>query len=136
MKIICHREAFLSACQLASSAVPTKDVKPVLRNIKAEADQDRCTLLATDLELGLRMEVGAVEVKRAGKALLPANKIIAILRESREDKVEIQASSEEITVKGKSFSFDLPVEDPELFPKFRILMMKSAMRSGRVIFGK
>jgi len=117
MKIICHREAFLSACQLASSAVPTKDVKPVLRNIKAEADQDRCTLLATDLELGLRMEVGAVEVKRAGKALLPANKIIAILRESREDKVEIQASSEEITVKGKSFSFDLPVEDPELFPE-------------------
>ena len=56
MKIICHREAFLSACQLAATAVPSKDVKAVLRNIKAHAEEQRCSLFATDLELGLRME--------------------------------------------------------------------------------
>ncbi len=66
MKIICHREAFLSACQLASSAVPTKDVKPVLRNIKAEADQIVAPCCNRS-GLGLRMEVGAVEVKRRVK---------------------------------------------------------------------
>lgn len=116
MKIICHREAFLSACQLASTAVPSKDVKPVLRNIKAEADQDRCTLFATDLELGLRMDVGSVEVKRSGKVLLPASKIIAILRETRDDQLEITATPDAITIKGKNLEFDLPVEDPNLFP--------------------
>jgi DNA polymerase-3 subunit beta len=116
MKIICHREAFLSACQLASTAVPSKDVKPVLRNIKAEATPDRCTLMATDLELGLKMDVGSVEVKKPGTALLPAQKIIAILREARDDQLEIQADADAITIKGKNLEFDLPVEDPALFP--------------------
>ena len=34
MKALCHREGLLSACQLASVAIPTKDVKPILKNLK------------------------------------------------------------------------------------------------------
>jgi DNA polymerase-3 subunit beta len=116
MKIICHREAFLSACQLASTAVPSKDVKAVLRNIKAHADEMRCNLFATDLELGLRLDVGGVEVIKPGKALLPAEKIIAILREAREDQLEIESTSDGLTIKGKKLRFELPYEDPEQFP--------------------
>ena len=55
MKVQCHREGLLSAVQLASVAVPARDLKPVLRNLKAIAQTDRCTLLATDLELGIRL---------------------------------------------------------------------------------
>ena len=48
----------LSACQLASAAVIARDVKPVLKNLKAVVDADRCTLMATDLELGIRLAQG------------------------------------------------------------------------------
>lgn len=116
MKIICHREAFLSACQLAATAVPSKDVKAVLRNIKAHAEEQSCSLFATDLELGLRMDVGGVEVIKPGKALLPAQKIISILRETREDQLSIDASPKGVIVKGKKVEFFLPYEDPEQFP--------------------
>ena len=34
MKVRCHREGLLSAVQLASAAVPSRDLKPVLKNIK------------------------------------------------------------------------------------------------------
>jgi len=50
MKALCHREGLLSACQLASAAVPSRDVKPILKNLKAVAEDGRCTLMATDLE--------------------------------------------------------------------------------------
>ena len=43
MKVRCHREGLLSAVQLASAAVPSRDLKPVLKNIKIVADGDRCT---------------------------------------------------------------------------------------------
>ena len=57
MKAICPREDLLSACQLASAAIPAKEVKPILRNLKAIASDGRCTLMATDLEVGIRLDV-------------------------------------------------------------------------------
>ena len=71
MKTICHREGLLSACQLASAAVAARDVKPVLKNLKALVAEDRCTLMATDLELGIRLEVRGIRVEEPGEALLP-----------------------------------------------------------------
>ena len=41
MKAYCHREGLLSACQLAGVAVAARDVKPILKNIKAIVDTDR-----------------------------------------------------------------------------------------------
>ena len=60
MKALCHREGLLAACQLASVAVASRDVKPILKNIKAIVEPERCTLMATDLELGIRLEVRSV----------------------------------------------------------------------------
>jgi DNA polymerase-3 subunit beta len=82
MKMVCHREGILAACQLASVAVAAKDVKPVLRNLKAVVDKDRCTLMATDLEIGIRLEVRGIKVEESGEALLQTARTIAILRRS------------------------------------------------------
>ena len=82
---------FLSACQLVSAAVAARDVKPVLRNIKAIVDEDRCTLMATDLELGIRLEVRGIKVEEAGEALLPTSRLIAILREATDEEMVVEA---------------------------------------------
>ena len=65
MKVVCNREGLLSACQLASVAVASRDVKPVLKNLKAVVDNERCTLMATDLELGIRLEVRGASASRS-----------------------------------------------------------------------
>ena len=57
MRAICHREGLLSACQLTSAAIPAREVKPILKNFKAVAGDGRCTLIATDLEVGIRLDV-------------------------------------------------------------------------------
>ena len=70
MKALCHREGLLAACQLASVAVAARDVKPILQHMKAVAENERCILMATDLELGLRLEVRSVRVEEPGEAIL------------------------------------------------------------------
>src|SRR5436190_24363884 len=100
MKATCPREALLSACQLASVAVPSRDVKPILRNLKMIASSDGCTLLATDLELGVRMAVRSMKVDVAGEAVLPAARLVAILREATDDELTIEASNDGSQVRG------------------------------------
>src|SRR5262249_49765697 len=105
----------LSACQLASAAVPSREVKPILRNLKAVAEDGRCTLMATDLEVGIRLDVQGLTIEEPGEALLPAATLIAILREAREERLSIDADSPSCTGRGSTLEFEMPSEDPSLF---------------------
>ena len=116
MKIVCHREGLLAACQLASAAIAARDVKPVLRNIKAIVDDDRCTLMATDLELGIRLEVRGIKVEEPGDAILPAARLISILREATDEEMTIEAGPDKCMVRGNTNEFEMPGEDPSSFP--------------------
>src|SRR5262249_11142541 len=116
MKAVCHGEGLLSACQLVSVAVQTRDIKPILKNIKAIAQDDRCTLMATDLELGIRLEVRGLQVEEAGEAMLPAARLIAILRESPDEQLSLSADQNACVVPGQSNQFEIPGEDPPHFP--------------------
>ncbi|HEY1859573.1 MAG TPA: DNA polymerase III subunit beta [Gemmataceae bacterium] len=116
MKAHCHREGLLAAFQLASVAIPARDVKPILRNVKAIAETDRCTLMATDLELGIRLEVRGLKVEEPGEAILPAARLIAILREAQAEEVTIEANADACTVSGPGMEFEMPSEDPANFP--------------------
>ena len=116
MRADCDREALLSACQLVSAAISTRDVKPILRNIKVVADDGRCTLMATDLELGIRLDVQGLSIQESGEAILPAAKLLQILREARDERLDVQADPSACTVRGQHLEFEMPGEDPAQFP--------------------
>src|SRR5262245_20564270 len=116
MKIVCHREGLLAACQLASVAVASRDVKPVLRNLKAVVGDDRCTLMATDLELGLRLDVRGIKVEEPGEGLWPTSRLTAILREATDEELVIETTPDRCVVRGQTNEFEMPGEDPAAFP--------------------
>jgi DNA polymerase-3 subunit beta len=120
MKAQCHREGLLAACQLTSAAIPSKDLKPILKNLKAVAGEGRWTLLATDLEVGIRLEVPGLQILEPGEAILPAAKLISILREARDTDLLIEADSNACRVMGLSspLEFEMSSEDPAQFPDF------------------
>jgi DNA polymerase-3 subunit beta len=117
MKVTCHREGLLSGVQLASVAVPARGPKPILQNLKAIAEDDRCTLLATDLELGIRLEVRGVRVEEPGEAILPGGRMLAILRESTDEELSIEADAQACTVRSQYNEFEMGSEDPADFPE-------------------
>jgi DNA polymerase-3 subunit beta len=116
MKALYHREGLLAAFQLAGAAVASRDVKPILRNLKVIVEPDRCTLMATDLELGIRLEVRGVKVEQPGEAILPATRTLAILRESTDEELLLEADTNRCQVHGQFNEFEMPSEDPANFP--------------------
>lgn len=116
MKATCHREGLLGACQLASAAVPSRDIKPILKNLKATAENGHCTLMATDLEVGIRLEVRGLQIDEPGQAIMPAARLLAILREAQDDELTIETDASSCQVKGETAEWNMPSEDPANFP--------------------
>ncbi len=118
MRARCRREGLLSACQLASAALPAREVKPILRNLKAVAADGRCTLMGTDLEVGIRLDVQGLTIEEPGEAILPAARLIAILREATDEELSIEADQAACTVRGPTLEFEMAGEDPAQFPEW------------------
>ena len=117
MKIRCTREPLMAALQAASAVVPARSPKPVLTNVKLEASREGAVLSATDLEVGIRVEVEGVETSAPGSVLLPAGRLTAIIRESPSGTVfDIHADGTATVVKAPRSEFRLPAEDPLEFP--------------------
>jgi len=81
-----------------------------------EARPDRSALLATDLELSIRVEVPGLEVEVPGDALLPIGRVGGILRESSDEKLSFECDGRRLTVRGTTSQFNLPIESPEEYP--------------------
>ncbi len=116
MKIICNREKMLSAFQTAAAVAPARSPKPILQNVKLEVTKDGATLLATDLEIGIRVQVSDVEVDKPGSAILSVARFGSILRESSDEKLKIESTDKGTIVKGDRSKFELPAENPDEFP--------------------
>jgi DNA polymerase-3 subunit beta len=118
MLIHCQRDSLLAACQIVQGAVAARTTKPILANIKAVAHDDALTLMATDLDVGVRYELRGIKVSRAGAAILPVMKLVSILRESNDAEVKIDAGKETTHLMIGRSKYDLPGGDPEEFPEF------------------
>src|SRR3972149_1885955 len=116
MKITCNREKLMHAFQTVAAIAPTRSPKPVLHNVKLDVTTSGATLMATDLEVGIRYDVAGIEVDAPGSVLLPVDRFGSILRESTDDTFRIESDSAGTTVRGKRSQFKLPVADPTEFP--------------------
>ncbi len=116
MKMTCERERLLSAFQTVASVVPTRSPKPILQNVKLEVENEIAVLSATDLELGIRMEVSGVHVEQAGAAMLPVQRFGSILRELSDEKLSLNSDANGTVVHGDRSEFQLPGGNPEEFP--------------------
>jgi DNA polymerase III subunit beta len=64
---------------LSQGVVEKKTTIPILSNVLLEAKNDRITLTATDLELGIRCSCAA-KVKKEGSGTIPARKLLDYVR--------------------------------------------------------
>jgi DNA polymerase III subunit beta len=116
MKVTCDRESLLAAFQTAAAVVPARSPKPILQNIKLEVSDKGAILLATDLEIGIRIEVPGIQVHTAGSAILPLGRFGSILRESSDATLQLESDGQSTSVRGERSQFKLPSENPQEFP--------------------
>jgi DNA polymerase-3 subunit beta len=102
---------------MVSGVVPARSPKPQLQNIKLIARSDEAsTLLATDLEVGIRHRVLGIKVDKPGEVILPTQRFGAILRTSSDEELAIESDGEHLRVRGLRSQFQLPNDDPDAFP--------------------
>jgi DNA polymerase-3 subunit beta len=118
MKALCNRKGLLAAFGMVSGVAPARSPKPILQNLKLVADpDDGSTLMATDLEVGIRYRVLGVKVDQAGAVILPTAKMQQILATSSDEEIAIETDGESLMIRGLRSQFRLPAEDPDLFPE-------------------
>jgi len=74
MKVTCNREQLLSTFQTAALVAPARSPKTILQNVKLEVSQQGAMLMATDMEVGIRIEVDGIEVETPGSVVLPVSR--------------------------------------------------------------
>jgi DNA polymerase III subunit beta len=116
MKLICNRSALLEALNVAGNAIATRTPKPALQCVKLTAGPDRLIVAATDLEVAIRYSDAQVQVEQQGEALVPLDNLRDIVRESIDDTLSLELTSEGMNIKGQDSHFRIFVQDPSDFP--------------------
>jgi DNA polymerase-3 subunit beta len=116
MKFTCNREAMLAAFQTAATVVPTRSPKPILKNVRIDVTSQQAIVMATDLEVGIRIEVTDIEVESSGNFVAPVSLFGSILRENSDERLRIEAGSSGTVVSGDRSEFKMPHQNPDEFP--------------------
>jgi DNA polymerase-3 subunit beta len=106
------RSHVLSAlCERAASVVPARENLPVLRNFHVSVGPDRLSVRATDMELSVVATSPAVEAGSSHVAVLPARKLLAILKEVPDGEVGVAVSGDRAVVTAGSARWNLHLVD-------------------------
>ncbi|HWC00694.1 MAG TPA: DNA polymerase III subunit beta [Bryobacteraceae bacterium] len=79
MEFTVNKADLVRELSLSQGVVEKKTTIPILSNVLLEAKEDRVTLTATDLELGIRCACPA-KVKKEGSGTIPARKLLDYVR--------------------------------------------------------
>lgn len=117
MKAVAAREPLAEMVQLAQAVCPGRSSRQILENLLLECRDGGALLMATDLEVGIRVEVPELEVEVPGKTLLPARTMLALLRELTDEQLRLESQGDRLLVLGSQSEFQFPTPDPAEFPE-------------------
>src|SRR6266545_2556813 len=89
MEFTVSKSDLVRELSLSQGVVEKKTTIPILSNVLLEAKDDRVTLTATDLELGIRCSCPA-RVKKEGAGTIPARKLLDYVRLLPESDLQVK----------------------------------------------
>lgn len=112
---------------LVGKIVERKNIMPILQNIKLETlieeiDGQAISYLkitATDLDTAVSEKI-AVEIISEGATTLPNDLFAKIISKVSDETINVIVTGDSAEIKGKSFSFNVPVIDPKDYPTLDI----------------
>ncbi len=119
MKVMCNRFRLAEALGVVSSVAMARSPRPILQCLRMQAQdgQDSClTILATDLELGLRYDIKEVEVSEPGQTVANAAKLNAIVHEVGDETITFATEQDNLEINASGSKFRLLTFDPNEFP--------------------
>ena len=116
MKVQFNREGLNQALALLTTIVPERTPKPILRCVKIDAAKDSVRIYGTDLEVGVNYLILAADVQKEGQVVVPAGRLAAVVRESADETLLLEASEGLCEVKGADSHFSIYGQEPSQYP--------------------
>ncbi|MHC4617706.1 MAG: DNA polymerase III subunit beta [Planctomycetota bacterium] len=116
MKANFNRGALADALGLLTSVVPSRTPKPILRCVKIAAEGGEVKVCATDLEVGINYLLSEVQVEEAGEVVVPADRLAAIVRESSDEVLSLEAAEGTCEIRGADSHFTIYGQEAGQYP--------------------
>ena len=116
MKANFNRAALAEALGLLTSVAPSRTPKPILRCVQITAEDKEVRICATDLEVGINYSISEVQIEKAGEVIVPADRLNAIVRESVDEVLVLEASDGKCEIKGADSHFTVYGQEPGQYP--------------------
>lgn len=116
MELTIERSVLLSGLGLAQGIVERRNTVPILSNVLLEGKAATLTLMATDLEVGLRAQLACKDSK-PGTITLNARKLFEIVRETEAGEIAMKSlEGDWVEIKCGRARFKMMSLDPRSFP--------------------
>ena len=116
MKANFNRSALAEALGLLTSVVPSRTPKPILRCVQITANEKEVRMCATDLEVGINYLISEVQVDKPGEVIIPADRLAAIVRESVDEVLVLEAADGACKITGADSHFTIYGHEPGQYP--------------------
>ena len=118
MKFSIPCDQFVASLGVAARGVSTRSAIQTLSGVLVRAGEGQVELLATDMELGIRISAPA-QVEREGEAVVPGRLLLDVVRSLPKDELslEYRSSQQDVEVVSGTAKFHLRTLPLEDFPK-------------------
>ncbi|MCA8958931.1 MAG: DNA polymerase III subunit beta [Planctomycetes bacterium] len=133
MKVLCHTKELQEAVNLVTGVVASNATRPILLAVYLRTDNGGLIVQGTDMEVGLSVRLDSVEISTDGDLAIPASRLHAILRETPDAEVSIEAVEDGNTavIRCGASQFKVPVESASEFPRLDFKPPSPSIRVGR-----
>jgi DNA polymerase-3 subunit beta len=117
MKLSCTTAELLAQLQLATRVASTRSAVQALSGVKLDVGPDGAYVLATDMEVGIRVPLEAT-VEREGQAVVPARLLLDVVRAlpSGPMTLELRPTTQDVELLAGAATFHLRTLRAEDFP--------------------
>jgi len=125
MKICVTKQLIESILINLQPFLEKKDASQITSHVYIEAKNNRCTLKATDSEIGLLISTDQITIEDEGTITTNGKKLLEIVRILKDDEIILEELHENIQIRQGTSKFKLPIFNFQNFPSFPQLDNKS-----------
>ncbi len=129
MKFTIQQTDLQKALGIVANVVPGKTTMPILTCVLLEADDDRLTVSATNLDMSVTTGTTDVDVKKPGRIAVPAVKFVSFVRSLASGEVEISEKDGRVSVSSGKASLSESSMNAEEFPALPVLNEKKSLEA-------
>jgi DNA polymerase-3 subunit beta len=116
MKVQLPRQEFQEALAAIATLTGGRTTKPIFGCVKLATTDERLQLCGTDGEATLRVSVVTINAEQPGEAVVPADRLLSIVRELGDIEISLETDSRQCVIRGQGSEFKIYVMNPADFP--------------------